>query len=84
MNAVETPQPSIGKRLLFCALNVLIPGLGFMLKRNRRAGTLNLLGFIVFLFLSAVLAGHERQGAVPFIWAFGMLASGLACWDEPL
>ena len=83
MNALETKQLSTGKRILFCVINVLIPGLGFLFKRDNRAAALNFFGFIVFLFVSPFLVGHENQTVVPYMHGFAMLASGLICWGEP-
>jgi len=84
MNASESVPLSRGKRFSFSLLNILIPGLGFLFKRNYKAAALNFLGFALFLVLFPFIVGHENQSAVPWGYVIAMLGSGLACWGEPL
>jgi len=83
MNSANPMPLSPGRRIGFAVLNVLLPGLGLLLKREYKMAAFNFIGFLLFVFLFPFMVGHENQAAVPYGYGLALLASGFLCWGEP-
>ena len=81
---VQESKARIGldTRLLQSALNMVIPGLGFLARKDFKAALLNFLGFVALVFIAPFVVGHENQSVVLWIYGAGLLVSGLICWGE--